>query len=553
MPSKRTSRASSAASTASRQERPPNRYPLSHEQSTTTLGDEWIAKVTAISTLEASRGQPYQPPTEALDRSARKPAKPLPALPKQSSSGQPGPSRTPSTSISNNPPSRFNSRPSTRPASPARQPLHQRSQQPPSSSPQHQNHQPQRQPPQGQHQQPSHPPPVTEDSLRLTFDPDAHAFSQSLDKWTAMMHRAVVADFLSVKSDMLARQTSEMAEARRLTEEEIRGLKEKVDAREAEAKREKATRVKMEALMERCLKFLEEKRRRSSLGLVFARWRLRQMAVHLSRAASRTARTHASRTLLRKTLHCWKEVAGTNWRRTIEGRIKAEAEKAMEQLAAEYDGRIVKLEAKLKDVHEKLHVSEEARGLQEEDMKKAFMRGVCALNMEAMSMFRPPMAEEFAPPPAPIPREFQSEEHRQQRELQERQNQREQQQFPSRPHSRNNNNTAYAGMVGSNPALYAHHARTPSSNTAATLDHHRGYVAQQLGLPRATKESVPNMQTLLPRDGKTGSQPGKNPGTSGAGRTLVTRHATTRETTREVSNGVHAVRAGTVIAHQHAR
>ena len=44
----------------------------------------------------------------------------------------------------------------------------------------------------------------------------------------------------------------------------------------------------------------------------------------------------------------------------------------------------------LEQAHAQMAQLSRVRDVNEESMKKALMRGVCALNMEAMSMFRPP-------------------------------------------------------------------------------------------------------------------------------------------------------------------
>ena len=44
----------------------------------------------------------------------------------------------------------------------------------------------------------------------------------------------------------------------------------------------------------------------------------------------------------------------------------------------------------LEQAHAEMAQLRRVRDVNEESMKKALMRGVCALNMEAMSMFRPP-------------------------------------------------------------------------------------------------------------------------------------------------------------------
>lgn len=40
------------------------------------------------------------------------------------------------------------------------------------------------------------------------------------------------------------------------------------------------------------------------------------------------------------------------------------------------------------EAQKEIHLLKQARDVCEQDMKKAFMRGVCALNMEAMAMFK---------------------------------------------------------------------------------------------------------------------------------------------------------------------
>ena len=48
----------------------------------------------------------------------------------------------------------------------------------------------------------------------------------------------------------------------------------------------------------------------------------------------------------------------------------------------------IKLNHKLEEALAKLKEAEQQKGLQQEEMKRALMRGVCALNMEAMAVFR---------------------------------------------------------------------------------------------------------------------------------------------------------------------
>ncbi|KAI8917863.1 hypothetical protein DFJ77DRAFT_458113 [Powellomyces hirtus] len=240
-------------------------------------------------------------------------------------------------------------------------------------------------------------------SGRADMDQDVHMFSESVDKWTGLMRRAILADFMSAKSDMTRRQNQTILDAKQAVADELQLLRERLELAQADHAAAAAQAVKSERLMGRMLVYLSKKRTTSTLGLLFARWRLKYADERRVRVALRMATQHASRILTRKVLQAWKEVAGRTWRRTVERRVQMEAEQKMEGMAQEYDKRIEHLDKKLEEVHARLHISESARGVQEEEMKKAFMRGVCALNMEAMSMFRPPLLGSGSGPDHPHP------------------------------------------------------------------------------------------------------------------------------------------------------
>jgi centrosomal protein POC5 len=83
-----------------------------------------------------------------------------------------------------------------------------------------------------------------------------------------------------------------------------------------------------------------------------------------------------------------------NWRSTAENQWKARFEKACEkkakdvliELGHEYELKYKQLELQLLTANEEIARLKVDQGDQDEALKKAFMRGVCALNMEAMSV-----------------------------------------------------------------------------------------------------------------------------------------------------------------------
>ncbi|TPX58402.1 hypothetical protein SpCBS45565_g08017 [Spizellomyces sp. 'palustris'] len=230
------------------------------------------------------------------------------------------------------------------------------------------------------------------DSIHMDIDPDALKFGESVDKWTGLMRRAILADFITAKSDLLRRQHQLVESARQGFAGEVDSLSDQLRHVRSQIAFYEKKAEKREKLVDAALLYLTRKREKATAALLFGRWRSKHAESRRLRLAFKLTQQYASKNLQRKMLLGWQRAAGTTWRRTVERKIKMEAEKAMENLAGEYEKRIAVIKEELDDVHARLDESERERSLQQEDMKKAFMRGVCALNMEAMSMFRGAMA-----------------------------------------------------------------------------------------------------------------------------------------------------------------
>lgn len=58
-----------------------------------------------------------------------------------------------------------------------------------------------------------------------------------------------------------------------------------------------------------------------------------------------------------------------------------------------YEDELIRLRNELALAHNELQRKSEQQTRLEEDMKRAFMRGMCALNLEAMSVLKPTISE----------------------------------------------------------------------------------------------------------------------------------------------------------------
>ncbi|KAJ3034947.1 Centrosomal protein poc5, partial [Rhizophlyctis rosea] len=230
--------------------------------------------------------------------------------------------------------------------------------------------------------------PPSETDLTFDADPTGTAFSESLDKWTGMMRRAVLQDFLTAKQSLSDRHTLLIHHAKQESASEVTELTHQLAEAKAQISTHEAKMERRNKLVESALGVLDRKRARSTLTLSFARWRVKQAECKRVRLSCQLADRHYRRVQARQCLFGWQRVTGVSWRRTVEKRIQIGAEKTMEGMSVEYEKRISDLTNQLEETLTLLRKSELERAQAQEEMKKALMRGVCALNMEAMSMFR---------------------------------------------------------------------------------------------------------------------------------------------------------------------
>ena len=82
----------------------------------------------------------------------------------------------------------------------------------------------------------------------------------------------------------------------------------------------------------------------------------------------------------------WKNLVEQGWKRRFEAACEKKAKDVLIELGNEYELKYKQLELQLLNANEEIARLKADKGDHDEALKKAFMRGVCALNMEAMSV-----------------------------------------------------------------------------------------------------------------------------------------------------------------------
>jgi centrosomal protein POC5 len=120
----------------------------------------------------------------------------------------------------------------------------------------------------------------------------------------------------------------------------------------------------------------------------FQRWRAHLLEKKRRRAAALAATAHSNRTLLLAVLRDWRSNARASFRERMHAELDARWAEGAQSEAAKFGVLLARLQSELEDARAALERETGARVEAEERFKQAFMRGVCALNFEALNVLK---------------------------------------------------------------------------------------------------------------------------------------------------------------------
>ncbi|XP_059775338.1 centrosomal protein POC5 isoform X3 [Balaenoptera ricei] len=103
---------------------------------------------------------------------------------------------------------------------------------------------------------------------------------------------------------------------------------------------------------------------------------------------SKLADQYFQRTLLKKVWRGWRAIVQKQWKEVVERACQARAEEVCVQISNDYEAKVAVLSGVLENAKAEIQRMQHEKEHFEDSMKKAFMRGVCALNLEAMTIFQ---------------------------------------------------------------------------------------------------------------------------------------------------------------------
>lgn len=131
-----------------------------------------------------------------------------------------------------------------------------------------------------------------------------------------------------------------------------------------------------------------KQKERIELMKTFFHWRIGHVKSRQDVYEGKLADQYFQRILLKKVWKGWRSVVQRQWKEVVERACQARAEEVCVQISNDYEAKLAMLSGALENAKAEIQRMQQEKEHFEDTMKKAFMRGVCALNLEAMTIFQ---------------------------------------------------------------------------------------------------------------------------------------------------------------------
>ncbi|XP_007559368.1 centrosomal protein POC5 [Poecilia formosa] len=209
-----------------------------------------------------------------------------------------------------------------------------------------------------------------------------------LDTWSNNLKSNVLTELQKWKYAFMERHRMEMKKEAEKHAVQMAGLKSELNTLKGLLRTYETSNQRKDEVIRNLSLVLERQKEKQEKMKTLTHWRLQHAEAKEEAHAVQVARQHYTLQLKRKVWQGWHGLVKRHWRSKVERACRSRAEEVCSHLSAEYEFKLAEQSEALEKAEaeiQRLHVERERY---EESMKKAFMRGVCALNMEALNMFQ---------------------------------------------------------------------------------------------------------------------------------------------------------------------
>ncbi|XP_036612436.1 centrosomal protein POC5 isoform X2 [Trichosurus vulpecula] len=221
---------------------------------------------------------------------------------------------------------------------------------------------------------------VTDDSLQK--------IENMIDLWSSGLKTNVLAELSKWKLNFIDWHGAEMKKEKDKHAAQMRRMQNQVDDLTELQKTYETSAGRKDEVIATLTEATSKQKERIDLLKTFFRWRIEHLKAKQEVYEAKFADQHYHKTLKKKIWKAWRSTVKSQWKDAFEKACQSRAEEICLQISHDYEAQIVALNATLEASRTEIQKLQCEKEQFEESMKKAFMRGVCALNLEAMSIFQ---------------------------------------------------------------------------------------------------------------------------------------------------------------------
>uniref|UniRef100_A0A8C7A1N2 Centrosomal protein POC5 n=1 Tax=Nothoprocta perdicaria TaxID=30464 RepID=A0A8C7A1N2_NOTPE len=209
-----------------------------------------------------------------------------------------------------------------------------------------------------------------------------------LDLWSGSLKTNVLTELRKWKLSFIEHHKLEMRQEKEKHAAHVRQLNNQMENLKELLHTYEISLGRKDEVITNLTQALDKHKERIELMRKFMLWRIQHVEAKQEAHANRIADRQFQTALLKKVWAAWRSLSETRWKEKVAKACQLRAEDVCVQLTNDYEAKIAELHAALEQSRAEILRLHSEREQYEDTMKKAFMRGVCALNLEAMTMFQ---------------------------------------------------------------------------------------------------------------------------------------------------------------------
>ncbi|KAK5871360.1 hypothetical protein PBY51_004245 [Eleginops maclovinus] len=209
-----------------------------------------------------------------------------------------------------------------------------------------------------------------------------------LDTWSNNLKSNVLTELRKWKLAFMEKHKLEMRKEKERHEAQKAGLRSEMDSLKGLLHTYETSNQRKDQVITNLSRALDRQKEKHEKMKAFTHWRLKLAEAKEEAHAAQVAQQHYNLQLKKKVWFGWQSLIQKHWKVKVDRACRARAEQVCTRLSTEYEAKLREHCEAVERAQAEIQRLRLERERYEESMKKAFMRGVCALNMEALGMFQ---------------------------------------------------------------------------------------------------------------------------------------------------------------------